>query len=143
MEIERQEVFQSLARFRKGLLQIMIFFILSGIPIFLFSKPILRHLQDTSLKIDLVAFAIPESFIAVLKLTLYASLFLSMPLILFHLWKAFAPLFQKRGLKSSKAFPRRKRTTCLSFCRSSPRGSANPRGRIRLSERGSFTRCSR
>jgi sec-independent protein translocase protein TatC len=101
VEIDRKEVFQSLARFRKGILQIIILFILIGIPILLFSKTILRHLRDTSLKIDLVAFTIPESFIAVLKLSLYASLFLSMPLIFFHLWKAFAPLFRKKGLKSS------------------------------------------
>ncbi len=78
-----------------------LFILAAVIPILLFSKTILRHLRDTSLKIDLVAFGIPESFLAILKLTLYASLFLSMPLIFFHLWKAFAPLFQKRGLKSS------------------------------------------
>jgi len=101
MEINRQEVFQSLARVRKGFLQIILFFVLTGIPILLFSKAILRHLRDTSLKIDLVAFAIPESFLAILKLTVYTTLFLTMPLLFYHLWKAFGPLFQKKGLKPS------------------------------------------
>ncbi len=101
MDISRGEVLQSLARVRKGILQIIIFFILLGIPVFLFSKSILRHLRDTSLKIDLVAFGIPESFLAILKLTLYTTLFLIMPLLFYQLWKAFSPLFQKKGLKSS------------------------------------------
>lgn len=103
MEISRGEVFQSLARIRKGILQVIIFFILLGIPVFLFSKSILRHLRDTSLKIDLVAFGIPESFLAILKLTLSTTLFLTMPLLFYQLWKAFSPLFKKKGLKSSRS----------------------------------------
>ncbi len=101
MEISRGEVLQSLSRVRKGILQVIIFFILLGIPVFIFSKSILRHLRDTSLKIDLVAFGIPESFLAILKLTLYTTLFLTMPLLFYQLWKAFSPLFQRKGLKSS------------------------------------------
>jgi len=101
VEISRQEVFQCLARFRKSFLQIILFFMLTALPILFFSKAILRHLRDTSLKIDLVAFSIPESFLAALKLSLYASLFLSMPFIFFHLWRAFTPLFHGKGLKSS------------------------------------------
>lgn len=101
MEISRGEVLQSLARVRKGILQVIIFFILLGIPVFLSSKSILRHLRDTSLKIDLVAFGIPESFLAILKLTLYTTLFLIMPLLFYQLWKAFSPLFRKKGVKSS------------------------------------------
>ena len=101
VEISRQEVFQSLARFRKSFLQIILFFMIAALPVLIFSKSILRHLRDTSLKIDLVAFAIPESLLAILKLTLYAALFLSMPFIFFHLWRAFAPLFHRKGLKSS------------------------------------------
>jgi sec-independent protein translocase protein TatC len=101
MEIKREELFQTLARFRKGFLQIILFFILAGIPILFFSKALLRHLRDTTLKMDLVAFGIPESFLAILKLAVYATLFITMPLIFYHLWKAFAPLFQKKGLKSS------------------------------------------
>ncbi len=104
MEISRAEVFQSLARIRKGIFQIVIFFILLGIPVFLFSKSILRHLRNTSLKIDLVAFGIPESFLAILKLTIYTTLFLTIPLLFYHLWKAFVPLFQRKGLKSSPSF---------------------------------------
>jgi sec-independent protein translocase protein TatC len=101
VEISRQEVFQSLARFRKSFLQIILFFMLAALPILIFSKSILRHLRDTSLRIDLVAFGIPESFLAILKLTLYATLFLSMPFIFFHLWRAFTPLFHRKGLRSS------------------------------------------
>jgi sec-independent protein translocase protein TatC len=101
VEISRQEVFQSLARFRKSFLQIILFFMFAAIPILFFSKAILRHLRDTSLKIDFVAFSIPESFLAALKLSLYTSLFLSMPFIFFHLWRAFTPLFHRKGLKSS------------------------------------------
>lgn len=97
-------MFQSLARFRKGLLQISIHFIVLGMIIYLFfSKALMRHLRDTSLKIDLVAFGIPESFLAFLKLAIYGSLFFSIPLIFYHLWKALAPLFYQKGLKSSRA----------------------------------------
>jgi sec-independent protein translocase protein TatC len=37
------------------------------------------------------------------KLTLAVALFLSMPLIFYHLWKAFSPVFQKKGLHASPA----------------------------------------
>jgi sec-independent protein translocase protein TatC len=47
-----------------------------------------------------VAFAIPEAFLALLKLTLFASLFLSMPLVFYHVWKAFAPLLRLKRLRS-------------------------------------------
>ena len=97
----RQEIFQSLARLRKGLLQIVIVFVLSGIVIFPFSKDVLRHLRNTSLKIDLVAFGIPESFLAFLKFTIYASLFVSIPLIFYHIWRAFAPMFRVKGVRSA------------------------------------------
>ena len=100
--IRREEIFQSFARFRKGLLQILILFILLAAVIYLFfSRPLMRHLRDTSLHIDLVAFSIPESFLAFLKLTVYASLFFSIPFIFYHFWKALSPVFQKKGLKSS------------------------------------------
>lgn len=100
--IRREEIFQSLTRFRKSALQILILFILLGVVIYLFfSKPLMRHLRDTSLHIDLVAFGIPESFLAFLKLTLYASLFFSIPFIFYHLWKALSPLFHQKGLKAS------------------------------------------
>ncbi len=102
MAIEREEIFQSIARVRKGLLQLIIFFVLLAIFIFPFSKMIMRHLRNTSLHIDLVAFGIPESFLAILKLTIITSLFFSIPLIFYHLWKAFAPLFEKKGMKPSR-----------------------------------------
>jgi len=100
--INREEIFQSLTRFRKGFLQILILFILLGLVIYLFfSRPLMRHLRDTSLHVDLVAFSIPESFLAFLKLAIYASLFFLIPFIFYHLWKALGPLFHQKGLKSS------------------------------------------
>ena len=100
--IRREEIFQSFVRFRKGVLQILILFILLAIVIYLFfSRPLMRHLRDTSLHIDLVAFSIPESFLAFLKLTVYASLFFSIPFIFYHLWKALSPVLYQKGLKSS------------------------------------------
>ncbi|HSB07673.1 MAG TPA: twin-arginine translocase subunit TatC [Thermodesulfobacteriota bacterium] len=104
MTTSREEVLQSLGRFRKGLLQILILFVFLGMTIYLFfSKALMRHLRDTSLQINLVAYGIPESFLAFLKLTIYASLFFSIPLIFHHLWKAFAPMFEQKGLKSGRS----------------------------------------
>jgi sec-independent protein translocase protein TatC len=75
--------------------------ILWGIIIFPFSKKLMHHLRDTSLKINLVAFSIPEAFFSFLKLTLYTSLFLSIPIIYYQIWKAFAPIFRSKGMTSS------------------------------------------
>ena len=100
-KINREQIFQVLSGLRKGLLQIIIAFVLLGIIIFPFSKRLLRHLYDTNLRADLVAFAIPEAFLSVIKLTLYASLYLSIPIIFCHIWKAFSPLFRAKGLKSA------------------------------------------
>jgi sec-independent protein translocase protein TatC len=101
MAMNREEIFQALARLRKGLLQIIIILIFWGIVIFPFSKTLLRHLHHTNLKNILVAFAIPEAFFSMLKLTLYGSLFFSVPMIFYQLWKALAPLFHLRGNRSS------------------------------------------
>jgi sec-independent protein translocase protein TatC len=98
MGIKREEIFQALTQLRKGFLQIIIVIILSGIIIFPISKEWLRFLRDTSLKIDLVAFSLPEAFFSLLKLTLYTSLFSSIPVIFYYIWKAFSPLFRSRGL---------------------------------------------
>ncbi len=100
-KINREEILQSLSGFRKGLLQIIIVFVLLGIIIFPFSKRLLRHLYDTNLRADLVAFAIPEAFLSILKFTVYASLFLSIPIIFYQIWKSFSPLFRLKGLKSA------------------------------------------
>jgi sec-independent protein translocase protein TatC len=99
-EIKREEIFQALNQLRKGLLQIIAMIVLSGVIIFPFAKRFLRLLLDTSLKIDLVAFSIPEAFLSVLKLTLYMSLFFSIPIIFFYIWKAVSPLFRSRGMHS-------------------------------------------
>ncbi len=104
MKIDRQGLFQSVARLRKSFLQTIIVFLLLAIAIFPFSKALLLHLRNTSLRIDLVAFGIPESFFATLKLTLYAALFLSIPLIFYHIAEAFVPLFRAKGLKSPTPF---------------------------------------
>jgi sec-independent protein translocase protein TatC len=101
VNLNRDEIFQALNKLRKGLLQILITIACIGIGIFPFSKTVLRHLRNTSLKIDLVAYGIPESFLSLIKLTLYASLFFSIPVIFYHVWKAFAPLFRLKGLKST------------------------------------------
>jgi sec-independent protein translocase protein TatC len=79
--------------------------------IFPFSKTLLRQLYERNLKVDLVtepnlkvtlvAFSIPEAFFSLLKLTLYASLFLSIPIIFYQVWKSFAPLFRLKELKST------------------------------------------
>ncbi len=99
--MNRAEVFQAINKLRKGVLKILIAIALIGIGFFPFSKTVLRHLRNTSLKIDLVAYSIPESFLSLIKLTLYASLFFSIPVIFYHVWKAFAPLFRLKGVKSS------------------------------------------
>ena len=98
--IKREQIFQALNQLRKGLLQIIIVIVITGVIILPFSKELLRFLRDTSLKIDLVAFAIPEAFLSLLKLTLYASLFVSVPVIFYRIWKAFAPLFRSKGMTS-------------------------------------------
>ena len=101
--MKREEIFQALTQLRKGLFQIIIVIILCGIIIFPISKEWLRFLRDTSLKIDLVAFSIPEAFFSLLKLTLYTSLFFSIPVIFYHIWRAFSPLFRSKGLNSASA----------------------------------------
>jgi sec-independent protein translocase protein TatC len=98
--IKREEIFQALGNLRRGLLQIIIVIVLSGLIIFPFSKELLRFLRDTSLKIDLVAFTIPEAFFSLLKLTLYTSLFCSIPVVFYQVWKAFSPLFRSKGMRS-------------------------------------------
>ncbi len=100
--LKREGVFQAIGSLRKGLLQIIITMVVSAAIIFPFSKQLLRLLRDTSLKIDLVAFAIPEAFFSLLKLTLYASLFCSIPIIFYQIWKAFSPLFRAKGMTSGK-----------------------------------------
>lgn len=99
--MNREEIFQALTHLRKGFLFLVIVLLFFGVIIFPFSKILLRHLRDTSLRIDLVAFGIPESFFSLIKLTLYTSVFLSIPVFFYQVWKAFSPLFHLRGLKSS------------------------------------------
>jgi len=84
---------------RKGIIAGLI--VLVGIGLFPFSKTLLRHLYSTNLRADLVAFSIPESVLSILKLTIYASVFFCVPVIFYHLWKSFAPLFRLKGLKYS------------------------------------------
>ncbi|MBM4307626.1 MAG: preprotein translocase subunit TatC [Deltaproteobacteria bacterium] len=104
MEIKRGELFESLGNLRKSFFYIIGAVILFGIILFPFTKELLRHLHR-SLQEDLVAYGIPEAFLSLIKLTLFASLFLSIPIIFFYLWKAFSPLFRKRGLESSFFVP--------------------------------------
>ncbi len=98
--MKREEIFQSLGRLRKSLILIMITVALFGALIFPFSKTVLHHLRNTSLQMDLVAFGIPEAFFSMIKLTLYASLFLSIPMIFYQIWKAFSPLFHLKRIRT-------------------------------------------
>ena len=98
--MNRNETFQALAHLRKGLSQITLAIVFIGIGLFPFSKTLLRHLYTTNLRVDLVAYGIPETFLSLLKLTLYGSLFFSIPIIFYQVWKSFAPLFRLKGLKS-------------------------------------------
>ena len=99
--LKREEIFRALSSLRKGLLQIGSVIILSGIVLFPISKELLTYLCQRTLQTDLVAYAIPEAFFSLLKLTLYASLFCSIPIIFYHLWKGFSPLFRSKGLSSA------------------------------------------
>jgi sec-independent protein translocase protein TatC len=101
LRLSREGIFQALSRLRKGLLQISIVVILSGIIVFPVSKELLAYICRRTLDTNLVAYSIPEAFFSVLKLTLYTSLFSSIPMIFYHVWKAFAPLFRSKGLNSA------------------------------------------
>ena len=101
LRIKRQEMFQALTNLRKGLLQIIIVVVLSGFVIFPFSKKLLGYLCQKTLEAGLVAYSIPEAFFSLLKLTLYMSLFVSIPLIFYYIWKAFSPVFRSKGLSSA------------------------------------------
>jgi len=98
--MKREEIIQSLGRLRKGLLQIIIVFLLWGIVIFPFSRKLLYHLH-TPLQENLVAFGIPEAFLSMVKLTIFTSLFFSIPVIFYQIWKSFAPIFRLKELKST------------------------------------------
>ena len=99
--MKREEIFQALSSLRKGLLQIIIVILLSAIIVFPISKECLAYLCQRTLETDLVAYSIPEAFFSLLKLTLYTSLFCSIPVIFYHLWKAFSPIFRSKGLSSA------------------------------------------
>ena len=96
--MNREEIFQGLENLRRGFFQIGIIVILLMVVVFQFSKPLLRYLYQTNLKVDLIAFGVPEALFSLLKLSLYASLFLAVPFIFYRVWKAFAPLFHRRGV---------------------------------------------
>jgi len=99
--LKREEIFLALSSLRKGLLRIGIVIILFGIAIFPVSKELLIYLCQRTLQTNLVGYSIPEAFFSLLKLTLFASLFCSIPLIFYHLWKAFSPLFRAKGMNSA------------------------------------------
>lgn len=97
--MESKEIFESLNRFRKGLFQILLVIVILGIIIYPFSKTILNHLHR-AIKEDLVAFGIPEAFIALLKLTLYGSIFFSIPVIFYRIEKSFSPILKINNTRS-------------------------------------------
>lgn len=94
-----ETVLQSLERLRRGLLQNLIVVILLGIIIFPFSKTLLRHLRDTSLKADLVAYTIPEAFFSLVKLAFCTSLFLCIPFIFYQIWAFASPLMYRNRVQ--------------------------------------------
>ena len=96
--MNREGILEGLSELRKGFLWIIGTVILIGALLYPFSRTLLRHLK-ASLHEDLIAFAIPEAFLALLKLTLYASVFFSIPVIFYHLWKSFSPWFRMKGFK--------------------------------------------
>jgi len=98
--MERQELFQGLTHLRKALLLTAVMVIGLGILIFPFSKSLLRHIYEANLRVDLVAFSIPEAFFSLLKVTLYASLFLSIPLLFYQLLRSFSSFLKARGVTS-------------------------------------------
>jgi sec-independent protein translocase protein TatC len=98
--LARQELFQGLTHLRKALLQTAVMVVGLGILIFPFSKPLLRYIYEANLRVDLVAFGIPEAFFSLLKLTLYTSLFLSIPLLFYQLLRSFSSFLKARGVTS-------------------------------------------
>jgi sec-independent protein translocase protein TatC len=101
LRLKREGIIQALSSLRKGLLQITLAILLCGIIVFLISKELLAYLCQRTLDTNLVAYSIPEAFFSLLKLTLYTSIFCSIPMIFYHIWKAFSPLFRSRGLSSA------------------------------------------
>jgi len=97
----RQELFQGLTHLRKALLRTAVMVMGLGVLIFPFSKSLLRHIYEANLRVDLVAFGIPEAFFSLLKLTLYASLFLSIPLLFYQLLRSFSSFLKARGVTST------------------------------------------
>lgn len=97
--MNREELFQSLGRLRKGFLLNVFVLTFFGLILFPFSKTLLRHLHSF-VQHDLVAFGIPEAFLSSIKVTLFASLFLSIPFIFYQLRKAFLPVFRPRGVNA-------------------------------------------
>jgi sec-independent protein translocase protein TatC len=97
--MKREEILQALGRLRRGLLLMILVVIGWGILLYPFSSTVLRYLH-LNLQENLIAYGIPEAFLSLIKLTLYGSLFLSVPVIFYQIWKSFSPLFHSRGLKS-------------------------------------------
>lgn len=105
------EVLAYLEGVRRGLIRTIVVLLLLGIVIFPFSKGVLRLLYESNLDIDLiadphqkvtlVAFAIPEAFFSLIKLTLFASIFCSIPFLLYQLWRVIEPLLRNRGVRHS------------------------------------------
>lgn len=102
LDMDRNELFKALNQLRKGLLQTIIVIIILGIFIYPFSKTILNYLHKP-INEDLVSYGVHEAFISILKLTLYGSLFFSIPLIFYRIFKSFSS-FLKINEKKSQSF---------------------------------------
>ncbi len=97
--MNQEEIFQAIKNLRKGLLQTILVIIISGVFLYPFSKTLLDYLHRP-VKENLVAYGIPEAFLALLKLTLFGSLFISIPLIFYRIWKSFSPFLKINEFKS-------------------------------------------
>jgi len=97
--MDRAEIFEALRNLRKGLIQIILVITLLGVFIYPFSRTLLNYLHRP-INENLVAFGIPEAFLALVKLTLYGSIFFSIPVIFYRIWKSFSPLLRLKELKS-------------------------------------------
>jgi sec-independent protein translocase protein TatC len=96
-KMNREGIFQGLGQLRKSFFWVIGVVVLMGALLYPFSRTLLRYLK-ASLQEDLIAFSVPEAFLSLLKLTLYASLFFSIPVIFYQLWKSFSPWLRMKGL---------------------------------------------
>lgn len=103
--IDLEGVFGSLERLRRGLFKSIVFFTLTGIAVYPFSETLLRYLCYRPVPLKLVAFGVAEGFFALLELTAFAAIFISMPLVLYWGCRSLSPLLRLKGAGLSRSVP--------------------------------------